>query len=130
MTKVLVVEPDPIYRKLFPIWMRDHFGGWSLEVFSVAGAGEAEEAAHRLHPDLLLTAFELEGETDGLHLAWRIREILGELRVILISQTAYSCLRRRLAKLPRTQFLAKPVGERTFIDVLEGMLPRSAEKGT
>jgi DNA-binding NtrC family response regulator len=122
MTKVLVVEPDPIYRKLFPIWIRDHFGTAGLEISSVAGAREAEEAARRFHPDVLLTAYELEGGTDGLKLANRLRALAEGLRVILIAQTTYARLRKRLAKSPQTQFLAKPVGERTFVDVVEGAL--------
>jgi CheY-like chemotaxis protein len=122
MTKVLVVEPDPIYRKLFPIWIRDHFGTANLQISSVSGAREAEEAAQRWRPDVLLTAYELEEGADGLTLARRLRADLGELRVVVISQLAYSRLRRRLANSPKTQFLAKPVGEQTFVDVIDATL--------
>jgi CheY-like chemotaxis protein len=122
MTKVLVVEPDPMYRKLFPIWIRDHFGGLGLQVASVCSVREAEETSRRWRPDVLLTAYELEEGTDGLSLAQRLRPIGGELRVIVVSQAAYSRLRRRLANSPLTQFLAKPVGEKTFVEVVEAAL--------
>jgi CheY-like chemotaxis protein len=122
MIKVLVVEPDPIYRKLFPIWIRDHFGATGLQISAVPSACEAETAAEAWRPDVLLTALELERGLDGLTLARRLRAMLGDLRVIVISQTGYSRVRRRLAKSPKTQFLAKPVGEQTFVDVIDATL--------
>jgi CheY-like chemotaxis protein len=130
MTKFLVVEPNPIYRKLFPIWVRDRFGASELQITSVSSAFAAEEAARRDPPDVLLTAYELERGTDGLALAARLRAAASELRVIVVSQTAaYSRLRRQLANSPRTQFLAKPVGEETFAAVLDAALHSSAASG-
>jgi DNA-binding response OmpR family regulator len=124
MTRILVVEPDPLYRKLFPIWIRNHFGEANFLVLSAADAATAEASASEFRPDLLVTSFELEGGIDGLMLADRLRPMLGEMRVVLISKAAsYAKLRGRLAKFPRAQFLAKPVGERTFADVMEAMLP-------
>jgi CheY-like chemotaxis protein len=128
MTKVLVVEPDPIYRKLFPIWIRDHFGAAGLQISAVPSAREAEVTAQQWRPDVLLTAYELEGEIDGLTLARRLRTYLGDLRVILISNIGYSRVRRRMAKSPTMQFLAKPVGEQTFVDVIDATLHSPAEK--
>jgi CheY-like chemotaxis protein len=118
MIKVLVVEPDPIYRKLFPIWIRDHFGSTHVQISAVSGPREAEEAAQRWRPDVLLTAYELEG-TDGLALARHLRDGLSELRVVVISQVGYPRLRRALANSPKTEFLAKPVGEQTFVKVID-----------
>lgn len=128
MIRILVVEPDPIYRKLFPIWICNHFGGDNAVVRAVAGAKEAEETAGHFRPQVLLTAYELEG-SDGLRLARRLRSVLGELRVILISQVAYSCLQKRLARSPQTRFLAKPVGENTFVDVIDDTLRSAVPNG-
>ncbi len=129
MIRILVVEPDPIYRKLFSIWIRNHFGGATVEVRAAAGPNDAEEAALRFRPQVLLTAYELEG-SDGLRLARRLRRLVGELRVILISQTAYACLQKRLNRSPRTRFLAKPVGENTFVHVVEDTLRDSVANGS
>jgi CheY-like chemotaxis protein len=124
MSRILVVEPDPLYRKLFPIWIRDHFGRVDLQVLTASDAQDAEDGALAFQPDMLVTALELGAEMDGLTLAGRLQAALGGLRVVLISKVApYATLRRRLAQFPGAQFLAKPVGESTFVQVLQTMLP-------
>jgi CheY-like chemotaxis protein len=121
MIRILIVEPDPMYRKLFPIWIRKRFGSAGLEIATAPGAAEALEAARAAPPDLLLTAFELES-LDGLQLARRIRDAGGAAAVIIIAQTAYQRLACELAQTPDSRYLAKPVGEKAFGETVESVL--------
>lgn len=126
--RILVVEPDPIYRKLFPIWIRDHCESAGLEIVAAEGAEEALAAARMARPDVLLTAFELGG-SDGLRLAQRMQSPGGGPAVVVVAQATYLRLRRRLAKTPGAHYLAKPVGEKTFVETMQSALHAARASG-
>lgn len=110
-----------MYRKLFPIWIRDHFQPAGVEVETAEGPAEALDAACRGRPDVLLIAFELDG-TDGLQLARQIRGVAGASPIVLVAHAPYLRLRTRLANFPDTCYLAKPVGESTFTATMDSVL--------
>ncbi len=81
MTKVLVVDDEPAYRKHL-------LEGLSLRGFDVevsATERESEEIARRFRPDVLVVDWMLNAGVNGPHVAERLRELDPELRIILMS---------------------------------------------
>ena len=94
-TRLLVVEDEPLFSELLLHTLGAEEG---IEVVDVARDGEtAIQMARRHKPDAIIMDIELEGETDGIEAALKIKEETPKVGIVILSSHRD---RRYLTSLP------------------------------
>lgn len=82
MTTVLLIDDDAMYRRALTAFLD---ATYDIDVVGEAGTGdEAVELAERLRPDAAVVDVAMPG-VGGLQLAARIREVLPEVAIVLVT---------------------------------------------
>ena len=82
MSKVLLVEDNPIYRMVFHQQFREHFPAL---VIDVAGSGdEALQKIHQAPPDLVIVDVRLPG-MGGLELSRKVKSGFPNIRIAILT---------------------------------------------
>ncbi|KAA9133554.1 response regulator [Marinihelvus fidelis] len=103
-TRILVVEDNDTARDAIREFL-------DLSGYQVACAGSADEAlseAEKLHPDILVSDWQLKGQRDGVDVARELQDRFGVL-VVFITGNALEPLRRSAADINVARYLRKPV---------------------
>lgn len=116
---ILVVERDPHVRELEAYFLREA----GFEVGFAQDGHQALELARDLHPELMITEVLVPG-IDGLALCRKIKEdpATTDTRVLVFSILAASV---RAHEAGADAFLRKPLGERSLLKTVQGLLDRA-----
>ena len=111
--KILVIEDDDIFRRTLD-------NALSNEGYEVTGARDgtgAVELAKKQHFDLIIADVRLPGEVNGIEAARMVREICGDLKIIVIIMTGYadSDAPIRAIKAGVDDYVFKPFSIDTFL---------------
>lgn len=129
--KILVVDDDPDLREATEIIL----SSVGYEVASACSAAEAMEKIDQFWPDLILLDVMMETETEGFHLAYKLREDgrYKDIPIIILT-----CIEERTGEvlepekagdfLPVEAFLRKPLDAKVLKNKVAEILSRPAGK--
>ncbi len=124
--RVLVVDDDPLVRRMTALLLRNKLGA------IVDEASSGREAWQMFRKDrsyqLVLTDFVMPGE-DGLQLLRNIRQIDAEVRVIVVTLSALLQDEVELVAAGANGVLKKPLREERLLELLQGLSLRADNGG-
>ena len=117
ITKILVVEDEAVVLFTLELILRQN----GYEVMGASDATEALAAAESFHPEILLCDINLPDD-NGIQLAIRIKNLIPECRVVLLSGEISSAdlLEDAARRGYRFEVLAKPADPQHLLRVLAG----------
>lgn len=119
MPKILIVDDEDVYRRQLEIALRAD----GHDVQTAGNGREAIDRGSRFRPDILLTDWMLKDDIHGLHVAHVLREMLPELRAILMTGFPSEHLRQEAGKTEVHDFIEKPFSLARVRASIEGAEP-------
>ena len=118
MKKVLVVDDDPINRKV----AREALSIYSHEVIEAKNGEESIIMAKKLVPDVILMDIQMPG-INGTEAMKKIREQPGLNKIPIIAITAYAMKgdREKLLNEGFSGYISKPVSIRELLKLVESL---------
>lgn len=116
MIKLMVVDDEANIRK----GLREYISwdAWGIELAAEAPDAEtALEVAARVRPDILLTDIRM-GRMDGIQMTRRLKEMLPDLRVILLSGYSEVEYLQAALQIRAAEYLLKPAGADKIIEAV------------
>lgn len=122
MFQVVIIDDEPIIRK--GIRNVIHWQEFGCEVGGEADDGQSgRELIEKIHPDIIITDIKMP-EVDGLMMIGRVREIVPDSKIIILTGYRNFDYARTAVKLGAFDYLMKP----TKIDELSAVIRRAVEE--
>lgn len=124
--RILIVDDDPVLRRLFD----DILGNAGYEVLDAPDAGQGQELAGRLQPDLILMDKNLPG-IDGIKAAGRLKKDpkTAHIPIILLTNEDLSIETEKLMKEASIiDCIQKRVSNQEFVERIKKILDAAGDK--
>lgn len=112
--KVLLVDDQPGYRRRFV----DSLSAEGCEVRTAADGSEAIALGAGYRPDVLVSAWLLNGRLHGVHVAEALRAVRPEIRAVLLTESATSLPPVEMADSDVAALIDRPPRPERLIDVI------------